>query len=393
MSNSLSIAESVPMVSASLEVDFLVAGAGHAASVFARSMRELGFSGSILLVGQEIHLPYERPALSKEVLRDPGYEHAPILNAPEWENLRVQLLLGRRVISVNGTDHSACLDEGTIISWGRLVIATGARPRRLPGPSHAARHVIRTIDDALAIRARLRQRPDASVVIVGAGPIGLEAAASLRPFAASITVIEAADQVMNRVAPVKVSEAIAKSHRDNDVSLLLKATVATIVDRGEALDIGLDTGQLISADLLIEGIGVVPEELLIDSPALISGSGIIVDDRYATAHPAIFAIGDAAHPPAGRQETWAHAESSGRAAARSVLDLDPGVRPIPSFWSDQFSRIQIAGDTVGATEAGHHGDAHLFQKAGTIVAAAAIGAPRDFTVARRLIGKPVQFIQ
>jgi 3-phenylpropionate/trans-cinnamate dioxygenase ferredoxin reductase subunit len=393
MWNELSIAESIPMASASLKVDFLVAGAGHAASVFARSIREFGFSGSILLVGQEIHLPYERPALSKEVLRDPGYEHAPILNAAEWEDLRVRLLLGSRVVSVNGTDHSARLDDGTIINWGRLVIATGARPRRLAGPSHAARHVVRTIDDALAIRARLQQRRDASIVIVGAGPIGLEAAASLQPLAKSITVIEAANQVMSRIAPLKVSEAIAKAHRDNDVSLLLKVTVAKIVDRGETLEIALNNGQLISADLLIEGIGVVPEEPLMNSPALTSESGIIVDDHYATAHPSIFAIGDAACPPGGRQETWAHAESSGRAVARSVLNLDPEARSIPSFWSDQFSRIQIAGDLVGATEAGHHGEAHLFQKAGTIVAAAAIGVPRDFSAARRLIGKPVQIRQ
>jgi 3-phenylpropionate/trans-cinnamate dioxygenase ferredoxin reductase subunit len=374
-------------------VDVLVAGAGHAASVFARAIRELGFSGSILLVGQEIHLPYERPALSKEVLRDLEYEHAPILNAAQWEDLGVELLLGRRVISVNGAEHTARLDDDAVIKWGRLVVATGARPRRLAGPAHAARYVIRTLDDALGIRARLQQRRDASIVIVGAGPVGLEAAASLRPSAKSITVIEAADQVMGRIAPPSVSAAIVKALRDNDVSLLLNATVSGIVDRGETLEIALSSGQLISADLLIEGIGVVPETPQMDSTALTGACGIIVDDHYATALPSIFAIGDAACSPSGRQETWAHAESSGRAAARSLLGLDPEARPIPSFWSDQFSRIQIAGDLIGATEAGHHGKAHLFQKAGTIVAAAAIGGPQDFAAARRLIGKPVQISQ
>jgi 3-phenylpropionate/trans-cinnamate dioxygenase ferredoxin reductase subunit len=381
------------MASAPLKVDFLVAGAGHAASVFARSIREFGFSGSILLVGQEVHLPYERPALSKEVLRDPGYEHAPILNAAEWEDLRVPLLLGRPVVSVNRADHSARLDDGTIINWGRLVIATGARPRRLAGPSHAARHVIRTIDDALAIRARLQQSRDASIVIVGAGPIGLEAAASLRPSAKSVTVVEAAGQVMSRVVPLDLCEEIARAHRENDVSLLLKVTVTEILDRGGKLEIALSSGEVISADLLIEGIGVVPEVPLMNAPALTGESGIIVDDDYVTAHRYILAIGDAACPPGGRQETWAHAETSGRAAARSILGLVPEARPVPSFWSDQLSRIQVAGELMGATEAGRHGEAYLFQKGGIIVTVAAIDAPRDFAAARRLIGKPLQASQ
>jgi 3-phenylpropionate/trans-cinnamate dioxygenase ferredoxin reductase component len=377
------------MTSEPLSVDLLVVGAGHAAGVFARSAREFGYSGSILLVGQENHLPYERPALSKEVLRDPAYVHAPILSAAQWHNLRVQFLLGKRVVSVDETDQSARLADATTIKWQRMVLATGARPRRLAGPAHAARHVIRTIDDALAIRAKLQEHPDASIVIIGAGPIGLEAAASLRPLAKSVTVIEAAEQVMSRVVPLNLCEEIAKAHRENDVVLLLKVTVVEIFDRSGKLEIALSNGTVISADLLIEGIGVVPDAPLMKTLQLSGERGVIVSDHYLTAHPSILAIGDVACPPTGRQETWAHAEYSGRAAARSILSLVPEARPIPSFWSDQINRIQVAGELIDTTEAGRHGNAHLFHKEGIITTVAAIGAPRDFSAARRLIGKPV----
>jgi 3-phenylpropionate/trans-cinnamate dioxygenase ferredoxin reductase subunit len=163
-----------------------------------------------------------------------------------------------------------------------------------------------------------------------------------------------------------------------------------MTDHGDTLDITLSNGNHVSADVLIEGIGVVPEVPLVSSPALESGNGISVDQRYATAHPCIFAIGDVACVSGQRQETWAHAESSARAAARSVMSLPPEALPVPSFWSDQFSRIQIAGDATRAKAAGFHGRAHLYHKDGIIVAVAAIGAPRDFAAARRLIGRPLE---
>ena len=370
-----------------LLVDVLVVGAGHAASVFARAARELGYAGSILLVGEEAHLPYERPALSKEMLRDPAYVHPPILAASAWEELHVELMLGRRIVAVDEAARSASLDDGSIIQWDRLVLATGARPRRLPGPVHPARHVIRTIDDALAVRARLGESRDARLVIVGAGPVGLEVAASLRPAVGSITVVEAANQVMSRIVPRGLGEAIASAHLENDIQMLMGTIIAEIVDGGQALDIVLSNGQRIAADLLIEGIGVIPDAPLAGE-RFAGPSGIEVNDCYVTANPAILAIGDVSCPPGGRKETWAHAESSGRAAARSIVGLEPEPMPPLSFWSDQFSRIQVAGDPMQARPAGRHGAAHLFERDGVIVAAAAIGASRDFAAARRLIGKP-----
>ena len=373
---------------AEIEADLLVVGAGHAAGVFARTVRELGFAGSILIVGEEGHLPYERPALSKEALRDPDYVHPPILDLAGWADLKVRFILGDRVVSVDEAGRSARLDDDRVIRWQRLVLATGARPRRLPGPPHPCRHVIRTLDDVCAIWGRIGRESLSSVVIAGAGPIGLEAAASLRARAGSITIIEAADRVMGRSAPPEIGEAIAAAHRENGIALRLGTTIAEIVDRGEALDILLSDGERLAADILIEGIGVVPEAPL----AAPCDGGIPVDAGYATADPAILAIGDVSCPPGGRQETWAHAESSARAAARSIMGLEPEAPPVPSFWSDQFSRIQVAGDPARAEAAGRRGEAHLFARNGTIVAAAAIGASRDFAAARRLIGKPVDAI-
>ena len=371
------------------EADLLVVGAGHAGGVFARAVRELGFAGSILVVGEEAHLPYERPALSKDALRDPDYVHPPILNMAGWADLKVGFILGHRVLSVDEADRSARLDDGRVIKWGRLVLATGASPRRLPGAPHPCRNVIRTLDDVSAIRARLARADFSSVVIAGAGPIGLEAAASLRSLATSITIVEAADHVMGRSAPPEIGDAIAATHRENGIVLLLGTMIAEIADRGERLDILLSNGERLAADILIEGIGVVPDAPTTTAPGLACDGGIAVDAGYVTANPLVLAIGDVACPPGGRQETWAHAESSARAAARSVMGLEPEAQPIPSFWSDQFSRIQVAGDPARAAAAGRRGEAHLFERDGTIVAAAAIGASRDFAAARRLIGKPV----
>jgi 3-phenylpropionate/trans-cinnamate dioxygenase ferredoxin reductase subunit len=373
---------------AEIEADLLVVGAGHAAGVFARTVREIGFAGSILVVGEEAHLPYERPALSKEALRDPDYVHPPILDLAGWADLKVRFILGHRVVAVDEAGRSARLDDDRAIRWQRLVLATGARPRRLPGPPHPCRHVVRRLDDVCAIWGRIGREGAPSVVIAGAGPIGLEAAVSLRSRVGSITIVEAADRVMGRSAPPEIGEAIATAHRDNGIALRLGTTIAEIVDRGEALDILLSSGERLAADILIEGIGVVPEAPL-SAPC---DGGIIVDAGYATADPAILAIGDVACPPGGRQETWAHAESSARAAARTIMGLEPEALPIPSFWSDQFNRIQIAGDPARAEAAGRRGEAHLFARDGIIVAAAAIGASRDFAAARRLIGKPVDAI-
>ena len=369
--------------------EVLIVGAGHAGGALARTMRALGFAGSVTLIGREHHLPYERPPISKEMLRDPNYRLPFMLDEAGWEELGVQLLLGSNVTSLDRCGRTVTLTGGRKINWTRLVLATGAAARRLPGPDHPARHVVRTIDDATALRERVSQRPKPEVLIIGAGPIGLETAASLRPLAGAVTVVESSGRIMRRIAPQDLSDAMAARHRQNGVEILTGVTVTSMAEAGDRLAVRLSNGRTIEADIVIEGIGVVPEVMLASGSGLACANGIDVDRDYVTADQAVLAIGDVACPPGGRQESWAHAESSALAAARSIMNLEVGPAPTPSFWSDQFDRLQVAGNLAGAVKAGRHGDAHLYARDGVVVAAAALGAPRDFSVSRRMIGKPV----
>ncbi len=371
-----------------ITADIVIAGAGHAGGAVARALRELGFPGSILLVGAERHLPHERPALSKEALRDSAYQLSPIVTADEWRSLGVITILGDAALGADAPARRVRLSSGRTIAYATLILATGASPRRMAGPDHPGRQVLRTFDDALAIRRRAG--PRTRLVIVGGGPIGLEAAASLRPAVAEVTVVEAAPRLMARCVPADLAGQIADLHEANGVRILVSSPVSWLRANDAGLAVGLSCGKSLEADLVIEGIGIVPETHLAEALGLATSDGLSVDVSYRTADPAIFAIGDCACPPGGRQETWSHAESSARAAARAIVGLAPEPAPLPYFWTDQHgARLQVAGNLTETNATVTHGAARLYEKDGLIAAAAALNAPRDFAAARRMIGKPV----
>lgn len=371
-----------------IAADVVIAGAGHAGGAAARALRELGYSGSILILGAEPHLPHERPPLSKEALREADWELPVIATAQEWEAHRVATILGDPAVAGDAAVRSLLLASGRRVSYATLIVATGAAPRRMDGPEHPARFALRTFDEASAIRGR--SGPSSRVVIVGGGPIGLEAAASLRSAGCEVQVLEASPRLMARCAPADLADALADLHAANGVRILLSSPVASVAARGDGLAIGLSSGQVLDADLVIEGIGVLPETRLAEALGLPVADGVVVDETYRTADPAIFAIGDCACPPGGRQETWSRAESSARAAARAILGMMREPAPVPYFWSDQYGvRLQVAGDLAGTGDGANQGAARLYAKDGIVAAVAALSAPRDFAAARRLIGKPL----
>ncbi len=367
--------------------DVVIVGAGHAGGAAALTLRELGFSGSIAMVGAEKHLPHHRPALSKEALQVADWKLVTLATAKEFEDRDVALLRSDPVVKANADLQLLTLASGRNLKYGKLVIATGAAPRRMAGQFHPARHVLRTFEDATSIRRAIRQ--DSKVVVIGGGPIGLEAAASLRHQVAEVTVVEAAPRLMARCAPADMANALAALHEANAVQVLLSSPVASFTTNGDQVSVDLASGASVLADIVIEGLGVAPETMLAEMLGLSVSNGIVVDDSYRTSDPSVYAIGDCATPAGGRQETWSHAETSARAASRSLLGMTPEPAPVLYFWSDQYgSRLQVAGDPAGATDYGLRGRARLYIRDSRITAVAALDAPRDFAAARRLIGQP-----
>jgi len=371
-------------------VDIVIVGTGHAGGVAALTLRELGFSGSLMMVGAESHLPHHRPAFSKEALQLPGWKLVPLAPLEEFKDQDVTLLHSDPVVNGNANDHTLILASGRHLKYGKLVIATGAAPRRILGPfnPHPARHVLRTFEDAVAIRHAINR--ESKVVVIGGGPIGLETAASLRAQVAEVSVVEAAPRLMARSAPPDISAALMTLHEANGVRIMLSSPVASLLSKGKQICIELISGESLLADVVIEGLGVEPETRLAVILGLPISNGIVVNEFYQTHNPAVYAIGDCACPPTGRQETWSHAEASGRTVARALLGKPPEPTSQAYFWTDQYgSRAQVAGDITSAVDSGSRGAARLYARDGRITAAAAIDAPRDFAAARRLIGQLV----
>jgi len=336
----------------------VVAGASLAGLNAARTLRREGFDGELIVVGDEDEPPYDRPPLSKQVLAGAWEADRTALAVAADDDLRIDWRLGQAVTGLDvGTRRLRLADE-TSVAFDGLVIATGARPRTLPGTAEMAGvHVLRSRSDCLALRADLESGPG-RVAVVGAGFIGAEVAATCRGRGLAVSLVEPLPAPLGRVLGDAMGAAMASLHRDEGVDVRLGVGVAA-VEGGDRVDrVRLDDGSVIEVDVVVIGIGVAP------CTEWLAGSGVGVDDGViadATCRvaPGIVAAGDVArwhHLGYGRNmrvEHWDHAIAQGAHAASTLLAGD-GARPftpVPWFWSDQYDRkIQLTGRTEGAEE-------------------------------------------
>ena len=328
----------------------VVVGAGLAALRTCEGLRREGHDGPIVVIGAERHRPYSRPPLSKEVLRgDATPESTALRTDDEYAELDLDLRLGRRATALDLDGRTVSLDDGSSEPWDRLVLATGATPRRLPGTDDLAGvHVLRTLDDALALRNAFAGRP--RVAVVGGGFIGGEVAASAKSLGLDVTLVEALPMPLARVLGVEMGAACARLHSDHGVDLRVGVGVEAVEGDGAVERLRLSDGSTVAADVVVVGIGVVPETRWLEGSGLELRDGVVCD-AHCRAAPDVYAVGDVArwfNPLFGesmRLEHWTNASEQAVAVARSMLHDDaPAYAPVPYFWSDQYdAKIQFLG--------------------------------------------------
>lgn len=378
----------------------VIVGAGEAGARAALAFRKEGYEGPVTLVGEEPHLPYERPPLSKTAMVSAD-EPRPttILDEARCRDAGLVHYPQARVTEIDAAEHRLRLGDGRTIPYERLLIATGARARRLsvPGAEHAL--YLRSYDDALALRRRLQ--PGARLVVIGGGFIGLELAASAVQRGAHVTLIEAAPRLLARGVPAEIAERMHDLHTDNGVAIHLGAGVDRIDAANGAFRVVMTDGGAIDCDAVIAGVGAVPETALGEAAGLAIDNGIAVDATLKTSDPDIFAAGDCCSFPSvhygGRRirlEAWRNAQDQGLAAARAMLGSDEPYSALPWFWSDQYDEtLQIAGlpDEGETTIVREAADARFFfhLAGGRLVAASSVGPnaaiARDMRLAEMLI--------
>jgi len=377
----------------------VIAGAGHAAGQVVATLRQKKFSGNICLIGEEAYLPYQRPPLSKKYLAGelPAERlHFKAHNFYDEPNIEVHL--NTTIDRIDRTTKVVHSNDGLEFPYDKLVLSLGAHPRHidLPGVELAGVHYLRTIQDVDRIREEFGT--GRRLVIVGAGYIGLEVAAVAAQLGLDVTVAEMLDRVMSRVVSPQVSEFYQKEHTDHGVTLRLSAGIKGFAGDGHVHAVDLADGTQIPADLVIIGIGVVPNTGLAADAGLEISNGIVVNDQCRTSDPDIYAVGDCTfHPNAvlGRQlrlESVHNALEQAKTAAANICGEDQRYAQVPWFWSDQYDlKLQIAGlsqdydQTIIRGDPGGRSFSCLYLNGGKLIAVDAINRPKDFMQAKKLI--------
>ena len=327
------------------DATMVIVGAGLAGGKAAQALREGGFSGRVVLVGDETERPYERPPLSKEYLQGRAERDSVFVHPSDWYGEHdVELRSGVRVTAVDRDAHEVVLADGERLGYTKLLLTTGASPRRLPVPGTELEgvHYLRTLADSDRIAAALRS--SARTVVVGAGWIGLEVTAAARIADVPATVIESAPLPLLRVLGPEIAEVFAALHREHGVDLRCETDLSEIVGRdGRVAGVRLADGSEIEADAVVIGIGVAPDTELAEAAGLQVDDGVVVDAHHRSSDPDIHAAGDVArlwHPAFERHlrvEHWANALNGGPAAARAMLgDEEAAYDRLPYFFTDQY---------------------------------------------------------
>lgn len=383
----------------------VIVGAGQAGCQVATSLRQDGHTGRIVLIGAETHLPYQRPPLSKGHLTGKAARDALWLRPESWfaEN-DIDLHLGTTVRTIDPTSRTVTAHE--VVSYDALVLALGTRHRELavPGVDLGGVVSLRSLDEADDIRARLEAARD--VVVIGGGFIGMEVASTAAALGKNATVAEVAPQLMGRVLSAQTAAFLLAAHCTRGLTISLATTVTAIVGQaGHVTGVQVadtDEARTLPADLVLVGIGAVPQIELAQAAGLCIDNGIAVDEYLRTSDPHIYAIGDCVSCPnpfaAGariRLESVQNAVSQGRDVAATILGHGTPHDTVPWFWSDQADlKLQIAGLTGGHDEVVTHGDpgaekfsAYCFAR-GRLLGVESINSPADHLAARRLVADP-----
>jgi 3-phenylpropionate/trans-cinnamate dioxygenase ferredoxin reductase subunit len=386
----------------------VIIGAGECGGRAALQLRERNFDGAITLVGLETLHPYERPPLSKNGIlesADPKF----IMDADGYKQRGIDLRLGASATGIDRSNRTVELADGTRLTYDRLLLATGARPRPLPGIAERSERVLtlRTHADALAIKRHLHE--GSRLAIVGGGFIGLELAAVARGLGATVTLIEGLPRILSRGVPEDIAHAVASRHKTAGVEILCDSRIETFETGVDGVSILLAGGRTIAADIAVIGIGSIPNVELADKAGLTIDNGIMVDDQLRTSDPDIFAAGDCCSFPipvyGGRRvrlESWRSAQEQAMLAAANLMGANERITAVPWFWSDQYElTLQVAGLAEGAVtsvrrEIGE-GAFIIFQTSadGRLLSASGIGPgngiARDIRLAEMLIasGKSV----
>ena len=373
----------------------LIIGASLSGLRTAQGLRDLGFVGTITLVGDEVHPPYDRPPLSKQVaIGKWDIERTILLDPQRQEDLELNLHLGRRATHLDPDSATVTFDDGGTLSADRVVIATGARPRQLSVPDGVTAHVVRTYEDGVALHLALAGEQK-RVVVIGAGFIGAEIASSARSFGHEVTVVEAQSTPLATILGEQLGALCASLHEKGGATLRSGTSVDGIAAAGDGGAIlTLDNGQTLHADVLVVGIGVIPNTEWLVGSGLSINNGVDVDGALF-AHDRVVAVGDVARfqwtrlgmTSAERIEHWQVAADHGRFAAEGLLAGRSAAKPIqllPYFWSDQYGvKLQMLGrpaatDHVHVVEDDDEGRLlALYERDGAVSAAFAISKPRQ----------------
>ncbi len=379
----------------------VVAGGGHAAAQVVDSLRRDGFTGRLVMACGEPVIPYQRPPLSKKFLAgELDIERLPIRHAAFYEGIRCELLLGNPVVSIDPRGHTVTLGDGGTLAYGKLVLAIGghARPLPIPGANLPGIHVLRTMADVEAIRTRIA--PGVRVAIVGAGYIGLECAATFRKLGLDVTVIEMMDRVMNRVVAPAMSDFYQGEHASHGVNLLTDRKVESFLGDDAVHAVECTDGTQVPADLVIVGIGLVPNTQLAEAAGIRCQDGIAVDEHCRTSDADIYAIGDCCSHPSPRYgrrirlESVDNAFEQAKTASANICGKPTPHDKTPWFWSDQYElKLQIVGLSQHYDSVVLRGDpasrsfSCCYLQGGELIALDAVNHAKDFMAARKLIAE------
>lgn len=369
----------------------MIIGGGHAGGAAAVALRRHGYNGPITILGEESHRPYERPLLSKGFLLNAKQTPPPVTT--EWSNLSIDLRLGVKAMKILRDQQQVMCSSRERHSFDHLILAMGGAPKQLPYAALQRLHYLRDIRDAN--RLRIAFTTSKRLVVIGAGVIGLEVAATGRMMGLDVVVLEAADRILSRNIAPDLAADIAALHAAHGVDVYCRAKIVNIQETETEIRFVLESGEEVAGEVAVAGIGIAPATKLAETADLACDNGVLVNDKQQTEDPRIYAIGDLAAIRQSsdrplRLETWANANESAEIAAVAICGAEPPPRRAPWFWTDQYDiNIQVVGDTLSADNmirrSGDASSTRLYFKKDALAGAATMDNGKDMGALRRML--------